>query len=694
MKPSKINKLKWYTNRLVSMGPGEIVYRLGNQLTILQERSAVRKPNHHFSPYQMPANRFHQFKMNGWDNFSHQNSTEFRAQIKNRYDEGIESTMAAATLLLQDKIELFGRILPLDKPIQWSKDPLTQKSWPHDFWAAVDVRDGQTIGGVKWVRELNRHLHFVTLGKAYWLTGDERFAQALCHQFESWIEANPPFMGVNWSSALGNAIRVINWIWALNFIRRSPSLTEPLFGRIISALVAQTDFIGRHLSKFSSANNHLIGEAAGLVFVGLTLPWLKEAKEWRERGMAILTAEIRKQIYADGVPAEQAMNYLAFDLDFYLLVWQAAIQQGIAIPTVWKERLEAACTFISSIMDPQGNVPAIGDSDDGRVIVLDDRPQANRFRSIFASAAILLNNPEIKIMAGEWDEKSHWLFGQSGCETFQQLEKRPKPQSSNLFREGGYALLQQKDTKILFDVGPLGYLSLAAHGHADALSLLLTVGDAPILIDPGTYAYREGGEWRRFFRGTSAHNTIVIDGLDQSEMRGDFLWGQRATVKMLNWQSNHDYDLCTAEHDGYANLGITHRRTVFFQKPNWILVEDYLSGTGTHQIEQHWHFPIGAEVEKMAETIHTKVNETAVQFLLDNSPLLTPNIIKGETNPIQGWASIHYGHKVPAPVLTLSGQTPFPLKLTTLINLRPTQALADLTTQQDRLQKMLSIIRS
>jgi hypothetical protein len=387
-------------------------------------------------------------------------------------------------------------------------------------------------------------------------------------------------------------------------------LTEELFGRIISAQTAQTNFIGRHLSKFSSANNHLIGEAAGLAVVGLSLPWLKGAKGWQKKGLAILTAEISKQIHPDGVPAEQAINYLAFDLDFYLLVWQTAVRQGVPIPAIWQERLGAASDFISSLMDNSGGVPALGDSDDGRVLALDERPEANVFRSILASAAVLLERPDFKTIAAEWDEKSHWFWGQSGREVFERLERRPLAQSSKLFKVGGYGLMAHKDTRLLLDFGPLGYLSLAAHGHADALSLLLSAENQPILIDSGTYAYREGGQWRRYFRGTSAHNTIVINGLDQSEMRGDFLWGRGATAQLLDWQTTADYDLITAEHDGYTNLGFTHRRTVLFYKPDWILVEDYLSGSGTHQIEQNWHFPIGAKVEKTADAINVRINRT------------------------------------------------------------------------------------
>lgn len=686
MKNNTLMKLTWYANRLLSMGPEEVIYRLGNQVTIWRERSSANRPTHDYIHYPIPPEIFPGFKENGWWHFFFPSEKEdaLRDQIQGIFPDGVRATLDAAEQLLKDQITLFGRTLQLDNPINWSKDPLTGNIWPQDFWAVVDVRDGQTIGGVKWVRELNRCHHFVTLGKAYWLSGEERYAEALRGHFTSWIKQNPPFVGVNWSSALGNAIRVINWIWAVNFIYRSPSLTEPLFGRIISALVAQTAFIGRHLSKYSSANNHLIGEAAGLAFVGFALPWLREANEWRGLGMNVLTNEIRKQIYPDGVPAEQTLNYLAFDLDFYLLVWKAAARYGSPIPAVWRERIGAACDFISHVIDEKGRVPVIGDSDDGQVVVLDERPTANRFRSILASAAVLLNRPGLKNHAGEWDEKSHWLLGQAWREKFDRMETRPVRLSSRQFKEGGYSLMRQGGRILLFDHGPLGYLSLAAHGHADALSLLLTVEGQPFLIDPGTFAYREGGKWRRYFRGTSAHNTIVVDGLDQSKMRGDFLWGRRASTRLLDWRTSDKFDRCSAEHDGYAHLNAIHRRTVSFYKPNWILIEDWLLGKGKHQIEQCWHFPIQAELDKMNGHFSIMVNNVAIQMLTDSA--LTVRVLKGEKNPIQGWVSKQYGRKAPAPVLLVSGTCFIPLKMTTLINMGQSLETAELISIRDRLK--------
>ncbi|MEW5989233.1 MAG: alginate lyase family protein, partial [Chloroflexota bacterium] len=619
-------------------------------------------------------------------------------------------------------------------PPDWHTDPLTGRPWPRRFYTDVDIRDGRTIGGVKWVWELNRHHHLVSLAKAYYLLSRdwgirgfsnsqspnplipaEEYAQIVCDHWQSWLDTNPPYEGVNWTSALETAVRLVNWAWALAFLRRAPSLTESLFARLMRSVTDQAIYVTHHLSRYSSANNHLIGEAAGLAITGLTFPWLPGASHWRDQGLDILTQEIGRQIHPDGVPAEQAIAYLAFILDWNLLAWRLADLNGIRPPALWYERLAAAANFIYHLMDENGHVPAIGDSDDAWVVRLDDDPQANNYRSILASAAVLLHRPDFAVAAGRWDEKSHWLLGDDGHHTFESLAApfTPAPLRPRAFREGGYVVFHAPGRLLTFDCGPLGYLSTAAHGHADALSLTLSIDGQPFLVDPGTYAYQEGDPWRDYFRGTAAHNTLVIDGQDQSAMRGPFLWGRQATARLLRWESTPAGQLAIAEHDGYAHLGLTHRRTILFppqDTPNptdpltlhvspftspYILVIDEVYGSGRHTIEQWWHFlphatidPSGPErcAKITAGTIighvvlvdlvcgtgrsrfqldprrsHFQLDPRRSRFQLDRHVEYVT--YTGAETPRQGWYSAHYGHLEPAPTLGLVGRFDLPLRL-------------------------------
>jgi uncharacterized heparinase superfamily protein len=582
------------------------------------------------------------------------------------FPEEYATTVAVADDLLEHVFSFFGRCFVLEGAIQWQQDPLTKNEWPANFWADVDIRDGQKVGGVKWVWELNRHHHLVTLGKAYFVTSDQRYAREAVEQMMSWISHNPPGLGVNWTSSLELAIRLINWNWTLAFLKDAPELTRDALEQITRSIISQADHISSHLSAYSSANNHLIGEAAGLVIAGLAFPGLPRADRYRQKGLVILYREIERQIYSDGVPAEQAIHYLVFVLDFYLLVWRLCEQNGISIPKGWCDRLSAAVNFIHTIMDEDGHLPEIGDSDDAWVVRLDERPDFNPFLSFLTSGAILLKQPGGGFKSAGWDEKNFWLMGLPEMEAFYSAQPGAvKVPSSQLFREGGYAVMRAPGSRLIFDCGPIGYLSTAAHGHADALSLVGVIDRSLVLAEAGTYAYQEGGEWRKYFRGTSAHNSLVVDGLNQSEILGPFLWGRKAKARLMVWKPGNEFDLAVAELDGYLDLGIVHRRAVIFYKPDCIAIKDRLSGKGMHAFEQLWHFLPGVQVrvEENYVRVHSDGHDYA--FLRLDGSDAKMEVIEAQDMPIQGWFSARYGEKEPAPVLRCSARENLPAGLFT-----------------------------
>lgn len=658
----------------------EMGYRLRQQVVVMADRRRVGRPH----TVAIDISRAYAAFVAGevpWftDAIADNSSPWFNADV----------TLAVAEKLLAHQIELFGRPFDLGQHIDWHTDPLTRRRWPAQFYAAIDTRDGQTVGGVKWVWELNRHQHLVTLAKAYFLTGDERYATEACVQIDGWIMVNAPFVGVNWSSALELALRLINWAWVLGFLRGSDVVTEAFFGRIITSITLQADYIRRHLSAFSSANNHLIGEAAGLAIIGMAFPSLPGATDWSDTGLRILQAELPKQIYPDGVSAEQSPAYLAFVLDFNLFSWRLAELNGIQPPPIWCERLSAACDYLRYSMDVDGNLPSIGDSDDAWVVRLDDRPNVNNYRAICATAAAILHDPAYKAAAGGWDEKSHWLCGDAGQAQFTALPTVTTPLGSRLFPDGGYAIMRHDDVVMTMDCGPLGYLATAAHGHADALSVCLSAGANPLLVDAGTYAYQEGGSWRTFFRSTRAHNTIVVDGQDQSEMRGAFLWGQRAVSRILDWQSTAEYAMIAAEHDGYRKSGVTHRRSVlFFRDPLLLVILDKLSGRGRHRFEAHWHFSAEAIIKREGLTACVTCAKHTL-FITSRSALtLNSNIVEAANAPIQGWVSPRYGYKTGAPVLCISSDSYAPTAVTTYFSFTPLHSL-DMTSIDARVKTVL-----
>ena len=319
------SKINWYFNRFVAMPLPEIFYRLRQAVRVLQERN--------YGLLISAAYDVHWTNLQVWSAFQQGTNTHFywdqnrrrelASTILKNYPAGRQATVDTAGILLEHCIEIFGRSFEFGKIIDWQIDPQSWNSWPKKFWAAIDTRDA-TGGGVKWVWELNRHHHILVLAKAYFLTEDERYANEALAQISSWIDQNPPLIGINWTSALELSIRLINWTWILEFTKSSKDLTEELFHKIEHSISQQATYISRHLSAYSSANNHRVGEAAGLAFVGITHPWLTDFEKWKQSGLKILTQETTKLILPDGGYAEQSPHYLLFILDFYLSILQLA----------------------------------------------------------------------------------------------------------------------------------------------------------------------------------------------------------------------------------------------------------------------------------------------------------------------------------------------------------------------------------
>jgi len=586
---------------------------------------------------------------------------QFVKKYKEMFPIDYQETISIANELTKNRFRIFNRNFKLADDNPWHRDPVTNNTWPTKFWTQIDIRDGRTIGGVKWVWEINRHHHMVTLAKSSLLSGDNRYAAHAVNQLIDWIQMNPVNIGVNWTSPLELSIRIINWIWLLSLIRNSDVLDPDSFFVIIKSIAQQANHISRNLSLYSSANNHLIGEAAGLAITGMSFPWLPSAQKWRDTGLKILLEQIEEQISEDGVHKEQAIHYLGFVLEFYILTILIAKANQEIISDEWNDRLSSAYNFLSQIMDADGNVPSIGDSDDGYVLILSQRNDFNPYQSHLATAAAIFNNQDYRYISQHWDEKSHWLLGNIGYQSYLKLTNESDQKKSTVFPYGGYCVMRSSQCYFVFDFGPLGYLSTAAHGHADALSFTLSLEGSPIFIDPGTYAYQEGYDWRTYFRSTAAHNTIEIDGRDQSEMLGTFLWGRKARTKMLHWSTNLDYDIAIAEHDGYKHNGVIHRRTIIFSKKDFIIIVDDLLGKGEHNCSQFWHFPAECELDMMNEMIKAKVSNKSI-FLIpieidENAKRM---LYKGNYSPIQGWVSPRYGEIQEAYVINYRAKTLLP----------------------------------
>ena len=292
------------------------------------------------------------------------------------------------------------------------------------------------------VWELNRLHHLTTLGRAYALTTDERYADEFVDQLTSWHEDNPPGFGPNWTVAMEAAIRAVNIIAAFELFRQSPRLTDEVAGLILKLLIAHGRFVRANLEfSYRSPSNHYLSDLIGLFVIGTTVPELRDSQHWREYSATRLVEEMNRQVLADGVDYEGAIGYHRFVTEIFALFFSLSCAAGFDVGAEFRAKLERMFDFVRHYLKPDGTAPAIGDSDDGRLLPLRARPALDH-SFLMSLGAVLLGDGSLKV-SSRIDEEAIWWFGRAGLETFTRLPLDEKsrlarfPRSSDLHPAAG-----------------------------------------------------------------------------------------------------------------------------------------------------------------------------------------------------------------------------------------------------------------
>jgi len=397
---------------------------------------------------------------------------------------------------------------------------------------------------------LNRHQYFVTLGKAYWYTKDEKYAIEFTLQVLDWIRNNPPQMGINWISSLEISIRLISWILGYHFFKNSTYFVEKGLKEFLKSVYEQVRHLRCNLSPlYKAGTNHIIGEACGLIIVAIVFPEFKEAEEWLRTGVRILTDKLDKQIYADGINYEQSSSYHRFVVDFLMLVSILARNNNVGISSVIEKKLEKMLEYIMYITPPNGETPAIGDSDSGRAYKLDYSANFWDFRSTLAVGAVLFNREDMKYVSGGFPEEAFWLLGKKGYQRYEAIQAEKPEETSKIFQEGGVVVLRDcwsGDSDFFFikcGNSDKNYPKYDSHSHCDYLSFVLHLKGVPIFTDSGTYTYNGEKKLRDYFRLTSAHNTVKISNFEQASPEGIFAWTEMPEGAILEADFSGERDV-------------------------------------------------------------------------------------------------------------------------------------------------------
>ncbi len=638
--------LAWKLNRLRTMGLAEIGHRSGRALQARWQSAGlglcVRPP--------APDMHFGRPWLTNWP-------------------QGLDvaSWREAADRVMAGRWDVFSLLdQDLGFPPDWNRDPLTGKRIPLQFGKRLEYRDIARVGDIRHVWELNRHAELNLLAQTYAMTGDVKYAEGCRTLLTSWFEQCPYALGANWVSSLELAIRLNNWAFTWHLLGGE---NAPLFAseagiafrrQWLDAVYQHCDFVAGYLSRHSSANNHLLGELAGLYIASLTWPCWKASAGWRVQASRELEIEALKQNAPDGGNREQAFYYHHEALEWMLLAYLWGNANGESFSTAYPARMEAMLDFIASVMDAGGHVPMVGDADDAHIVKFEPEQHGDPYRSLLGIGAVLFRRADLAAKAGGLDDKARWLLGDAVSRQFAELAlARHAGPSRRVFPESGYFLMgsdfgTENEIRILADAGPLGYLSIAAHGHADALSLTLSVGGHEVLIDPGTYTYQGEIEWREYFRGTSAHNTVTVDGENQSQSGGRFMWLNHGNASCIRFDENAERQVLLAEHNGYRSLAdpLSHQREWMFEQADRTLtVVDRLASHGEHQLAWFWHFAESVLVSLTPDRVIARVPGWRIEFTPPDA-CEQPLLLHGSEKPIGGWISRHFQQKTPTSTVT------------------------------------------
>lgn len=584
--------------------------------------------------------------------------------MQGRFEAELADVLERADRAMQGRFDLLGfRDLCFGDPVDWRLEPMSGKRTPLDHWSRIPYLDGHTVGDKKIVWELNRHAHFVTLGQAYWVTQNERYADAFVRQASSWMDANPPRRGINWASSLEVSFRSIAWLWALHLFAGSDRLTAPFVWRLLKALAQHGDYLQSYLSHYFSPNTHLTGEALGLFYMGTTLSELRSAEDWRDLGLRVLLDQLPKQVRRDGVYFEQASYYHRYTADFYLhLIWRAK-SAGIALPSWVDHHVCAMLDHIMWITRPDGVATLYGDDDGGRLISLGERAPDD-FRDTLALGAVLYERSDWKWVAGAPPSELLWIAGAEAVRKFDALDAKPPRDSWRLFEASGYAVLRdgwdRQAAYLFIDCGPHGSLR-SGHAHDDALSFEYAADGVAWIVDPGTYTYTGDAMERNRFRTAIGHNTITVDGLSHSIPAGPFSWSRTTDARLVGRRSEPGSIVIEGTHDGYLRLDapVRHWRSVTFaprsDRPHAAssaVITDRLASDGAHRYELRFHLGVGCEAaldEPAARVSHPSGRQVLIalwRILADG--VAVPLLLHLE----RAWASRCYGSRRQIEVLT------------------------------------------
>ncbi len=572
--------------------------------------------------------------------------------------EAVRRLTAAADAVMAGTWNVFGRNFDTgNADPDWHRDVRSGIRFdPGCYCFDVPYRDAARVGNVKSLWEPSRLHHVTVLAAAYFVTGETRYATRAAEHLRSWWKRNPPLKGIHWVSGIELGMRLIAWVWTRRLLAQWPGVAD-LFERnpdFLRQLQEHERWLAALYSRGSSANNHLIAEAAGL-FVAATAFRGARSDAHAALAQGILEQEAVSQTFADGLNRELAFGYHGYVLGLLILAGVEGEAGAKPMSDDYWRVIASMGDALAANLGDEMIAPRQGDGDDAWALMV-DAPETGPWMPLLELCGTLVGT------RAWWPApRQHSVLAALVPQVAKGRKlSDPRPaKRPNRFPEAGVTFLRSSQLSARVDHGPHGFLSTCAHGHADALSFELRIGGQPVLIDPGTYCYQGEPEWRRYFRSTVAHNTLEVEGVDQAKQAGPFLWSTPVT----SWiEASHGIDdgavaELTLAHDGYRRLGVkaTHVRGFRLDRTaDAIDITDQIDAKAPVAVRLAFHLHPAVTVALETHAAQLRIGD---RFLarLELPRELAWEMQRGAENPPLGWYSPEFGERHASATLIGSG---------------------------------------
>ncbi len=643
----------WYVRRLSRMGPGEIAGRVTDTVRRRRWRSAPPAcPN-------VTGARF--------------TATLPPGTLAGLPPDAVKRLVAEADRLMAGHVAYFGVVRDDLVAPDWWFDPKTGRRAPWGYAFGLPYRDEDASGDIKQIWELSRHQYLTVLAAAYAVTGDERYAERVAGHLRSWWAANAPLRGGHWISGIELGIRLLSWVWIRRLLDDWPGAAALFEDNPVARnrIWHHQRWLAAFPSRGSSANNHIIAETAGQFAAACAFDWFPQSARWRKDALRSLDRHLRHNTFGSGLNRELATEYHGLVLELGLAALAEADAVDVPVPATTRLVLLRMTDALAAVVDDRLRPPRQGDADDGHGLVLDGAG-TDRWGSLLATGHAVFGRLPWWPEAVGTDVRTGLLGAL--IRPVGLAVSRPESRPAH-FADAGLTVLRGPDgIWCRCDAGPHGFLSIAAHAHADALSVEVRHDGVDVLADPGTYCYHGQPEWRQYFRSTLGHNTLRLDGRDQSVSGGPFLWTRHATGHVLEAgpadPSTEGVSRWCGEHDGYED-SVHRRRVELTAAAREIKVVDEVHGPPREvQLAFHLGPAIAADLKGNRAALTWSRDGEERSAVLDLPERLTWRAHRGETDPPLGWYSAGFGRKEPATTLIGTGVTDDAQEFTTVLTFR------------------------